>query len=311
MIHGIRMSAAGAAILLLLGAPTSVGAIQFSDLFVFGDSLVDAGNVNSVSPLPSPPYVNGRITNGNNLADAVNIAVEGAAATASNLGGDNYAWGGARARPGGSVPGLELQVDDFLGDVGGVADANALYMINIGGNDVRDILLTPLDPVVATAEAVGVIVTEIAELKAAGAQNILVVGVGDVGAIPEVLALGAAASAGATAVAAGFNAALVSALNSTFPGAIDYFDPIGFFNTLLADPAAFGLPAGINITDACPVTAPDWPTCADYAFIDNIHVTTQVATVWGNEIVAAIPEPGTGLLVSLGLVGLAARRRAA
>ncbi len=52
----------------------------------------------------------------------------------------NYAVGGARAYEGGRYMNLPTQVGTFLQQVGGVAPADDLYVIEIGGNDIRDAL---------------------------------------------------------------------------------------------------------------------------------------------------------------------------
>lgn len=307
MLCSVRRMVAFAATLLF--AATSASALPFSDLIVFGDSIIDAGNVNAISPLPDPPFVNGRITNGINYADVLNQEIEGTDATASLLGGDNFGFGGATARVAGSVPALGAQVSSYLTTVSNVADSGALYLMNIGGNDVRDILLNSLDATATITAAVVAITTQVLTLQAAGATNILFVGVGDVGAIPEIAPFGAGAQAAGTALSNAINSAIQAAV---IPLGVFYFDTISFFDNVLADPASVGLPVGLNITDACTLALPaDFPTCLDYAFIDSIHPTTQVHQAWGAAIVAAIPEPNTALLVSIGLVGLAMRRRAA
>jgi len=45
----------------------------------------------------------------------------------------------ARGDDGAGVPDVAAQVSAYLTNVGGVADPNALYLINAGGNDVFDI----------------------------------------------------------------------------------------------------------------------------------------------------------------------------
>jgi phospholipase/lecithinase/hemolysin len=51
------------------------------------------------------------------------------------------------------------------------------------------------------------------------------------------------------------------------------------------------------------------PICDDYAFFDNVHPTTQVLQRLGDELIAVVPEPGTGLLMMFGLAVLSAGGR--
>jgi outer membrane lipase/esterase len=308
--------------LLLFVASASSATLSFDNLYVFGDSLVDAGNTQAlvlaltggatdVTPASSG-YFSGRFTNGPNFADVVNNAVEGTNSVRSGAGGDNFSYGGARARTDGDfIPDLSPQVTSFLG-VHPHADPNSLYLINAGGNDVRDIVLGGLTGTARQAvidAATAAISTSVASLQAAGASNIVFVGVGNVGAIPEVLALGGAASAAGTAASNDLNTAIRAAL----PANVTYFDTIAFTTSVLANPAAFGLPAGINLSTACLNSgAPNPsgpPTCTDYAFFDTVHPTSVVAQLLGNAVIAAVPEPGTVWLVAIGLVAMGARRR--
>jgi outer membrane lipase/esterase len=145
----------------------------YSKLFLFGDSLSDAGN-NAVvfdyvigpplglppgtlrTPVPTPdnsfvpslPYatpVGGRYSNGPVWAETFAPAF-GLSAVASNLLGTNYAYGGARmgpVDPSGSVfpPSLSTQVAAFLNPYvthSLPVPGDALYVVAGGGNDARD-----------------------------------------------------------------------------------------------------------------------------------------------------------------------------
>ncbi|MFK7896408.1 MAG: SGNH/GDSL hydrolase family protein [Myxococcota bacterium] len=319
-----RMSRSGlSAATLVAGLVTpllfsaSASALDFSNLIVFGDSIVDTGNtqaavVGAGFPDPAPAgagYFGGRFTNGINPADVLNNEIEGTNAVGSIFGGDNYSFGGARARDDGDfLPDVVNQVISYTTTLGGGGiDPNALIMINVGGNDVRDIVINGLTGAARQGiidDAVTAISSAVSFLQLAGAQNILFTGVGDVGGIPEILALGGTAPVDGRQASEDMNAAIQAAL----PGDVTFFDTISFFDQVQANPAAFGLPVGINLTDACVGTA-DAPTCTNYAFFDTVHPTTQLLQVLGAELVTVVPEPGTGLLMMLGLAGLASGRR--
>ena len=95
--------------------------------------------------VPSAPYARGghHLSNGPTwieqlaqplgLSRSVNPAFRG-----SNPFAMNFAVGTARARNDFTNPSLSLLVSAFLQKTGGVAQADALYVIQIGANDVRD-----------------------------------------------------------------------------------------------------------------------------------------------------------------------------
>ena len=98
-----------------------------------------------------------------------------------------------------------------------------------------------------------------------------------------------------------------AAIQAALPSNVKFFDTIALTDQVLANPALFGLPAGLNTTTAC-LAAGAAPTCNDYAFFDNVHPTTQVLQILGEELITAVPEPGTAILLMGGLAWLAARR---
>jgi phospholipase/lecithinase/hemolysin len=149
-------------------------------IVVFGDSLSDSGNVfalnggqfvapptygmDGVDPvtnipdviplIPGAPYTTGRFSNARRtwieiLADAVGLgssvkpAVPGALFGEDDGRASNYAVGGARAAPMGELH-LSEQVGLFLADIRGRARPNALYVIEFGGNDIRDAVAAAL-----------------------------------------------------------------------------------------------------------------------------------------------------------------------
>ena len=117
MISWTRVLGAGAALALLVAS--AADALPFNNLIVFGDSLVDGGNVSIITggttPNPAQGYYAGRFSNGPVASDILNQAIEGTNSTASLAGGDNYAYGGARARNDGlSVPDVAAQVSSVF-----------------------------------------------------------------------------------------------------------------------------------------------------------------------------------------------------
>ena len=302
-------------------APIGVRAAP-SQIVVFGDSLSDTGNVFAASGgvTPVPEYFNGRFSNGPNWVERLAGAF-GLPVVPSALGGTNNAFGGATTGgSGGSVPSL---LDQFAGysAAHASADASALYVVWGGGNDMRDALLAPATIPTAITAAVANLQSILTGLNAKGAQRFLVPNLPNLGLIPEVSALGAAAVAGATSTSAGFNASLAAMLaglaaDPTFTGEIVPLDVFGILNNIVANPAAFGL---TNVVDQCYSLDPQTTggtICAspdNYLFWDGIHPTARGHFILGNFAIQAVPEPATILIFVIGLLGLAmaARRTAA
>src|SRR5688500_1159682 len=145
---------------LVLSAPGWAEAqSRFSGIVVFGTSLSDPGNAfvlngDAGTPpdftlnamlIPSAPYARGghHFSNGatwvEQFARSVGLgdSVKAALGT-SDAGVTNFAVGAARAYNDGINFNLTRQVNTFLERSGGVAPAQALYVIEMGGNDIRD-----------------------------------------------------------------------------------------------------------------------------------------------------------------------------
>ena len=200
----------------------------YSGVYVFGDSLVDAGNALKLaewygdltfSDLPEGApsaelgYYKGRFSDGYTFADLLANKEIGTVTKPvfpygyedpwlgipiSPFSGDpsgnnlNFAYGGAQIRQGDEVvPDLDGQTDTFRNAVDGDADPNALYLITIGGNDVRNLAPSGSDPAseadahLALDRAAEKYLTELSQLVDIGAQHILITGVPDVGLIPQ------------------------------------------------------------------------------------------------------------------------------
>lgn len=123
-------------------APAPAAQPRFASLVVFGESLVDAGNVHLATggtrASPAQGYVAGRFTNGYSFADRIAMAIEGRVTTPDRSGGNNFAWGGARALANeDGIPDAAAQLAAWRARSGGRADPRALYLLTFGGNDLR------------------------------------------------------------------------------------------------------------------------------------------------------------------------------
>ena len=163
---------------------------QFNSLYVFGDSLSDTGNLASLSqPFPLP-FFNNRITNGPNsvdvLAQQLGLSAEASLHLVGPAIGTNYSVAGARAG-GEDVIDLSAQISAFLINQGGTAPQDALYIVFIGGNDIRD-ARDKNDIRLSIRTVINAVKTErkqIQKLIDAGAKNIMVYNAPDIGRIPD------------------------------------------------------------------------------------------------------------------------------
>jgi outer membrane lipase/esterase len=208
-------------------------------------------------------------------------------------------------------PTLETQVAFFLAKHGPTIPANALYVVEGGGQNARD-ALTPIGGCngslvciggiiqSTTAGFVGDIETIDSELEAAGAKNILVWNVPDIGKTPAALAAGPSASTVGTMIASTMNNALSAAIGSD-PD-IKLFDIFGLMNAAIADPGAFGLS---NVTDACAQFSPCIADPSNFLFWDGIHPTSATEAIISDAIESlVVPEPSTLALLVVALLGL-------
>jgi phospholipase/lecithinase/hemolysin len=317
------LAIAGAITTLAISSAASAAA--YSNLFVFGDSLVDAGNTQLAvlgagggNPNPSSSgYFQGRFTNGPDYVDLLSQNLFGSFTTASLAGGNNFSFGGALARNNGDfLPDLSAQVGMYFGRSGGIADPTALYVINVGGNDLFAAVRDPALLATFQADTINVITSQILALNAAGARNILVTGLPNVGGSPIVTSQGALAAAAARAVSVQFNALFQQSLDGLSLQAgtsLFRFDYISFFDDITANLSANGLPANLDTLTPCTVAQPNTanPDCTRYAFFDAVHPEARFQRLAYNNIASllGVPEPMTISLFAVGLLGLGVARR--
>lgn len=316
---------------LFAGATTATAEeLRFNNLFVIGDSLSDGGTYSQAVQAGGRgalPAINYRfLTNaadgssltyagvlarqlGLNLQTNVLSGVPLASLPQVNVGGTNYAEGGARItspdgigrNPAAGITTLPLvtQVDRLLADTPRFT-ANDLVVLWGGANDVfaqagavGANLITPATAGANMAQAALELAAQVDRVKAAGAQSVIVVTVPDIGQTPFGLSSSAPASALQTALSNAFNAQLVASL----AGNAVIVDSQKLLGAVQADPARYGFTAPqAALVPACPggnslqciqgLNA--LPDSEQRVFADGVHPTTSAHALFGQAAFAGI-----------------------
>lgn len=316
---------------LALSLPLCALAGPFTNLYVFGDSLSDTGNlataysaenglaVPELPPLPvgsgfnGPYFHNSQLSNGRlwieHLAAGLGLAH---AATPFLQGGNNYAFAGAGTGTSSSPPGVLAQAFSLWGGNGSgtpltTTDPNALYVVVGGGNDMRAarsaIGSSATSRQLAAAASVADLATTLNYLASLGAKNILVSTLPNLGYTPEAALLNLQAES--TDASNQFNALIQTALISYGAGLglhMNLLDMAGLFDDVLAHPGSFGITntnlpcAGFEYSGGA--------SCATSLFTDILHPSGYAHSLIAQAAldVLGVPEPDT--LVLLGLAWL-------
>ena len=303
-------------VLLSITMPLTALAGDNQDVFIFGDSLSDSGNVYAAVPgnetskapyavVPSLPYAIGghHFSNGKTWAERLAQSLSdnsGGKASLEDPGKNgNYAFGGARivASATQRVPDAGLQILMYLGDYGMARD-DALYVYQFGGNDIRDsfgIALTQgigaaIGHVQGAAQRAG---DNIEMLYAAGAREILVANAPNLAHAPAVKMAGA--SFLGEIMSATFNGTLegeLLGLSATYPDLVIHrLDMAAFINEIVADGPSFGFD---NVENPCLyVFLEDGGRCDnpdEFLFWDGIHPTAAAHIALGQRALEAISQ---------------------
>ena len=278
---------------------------QFSNIFFFGDSLTDAGSYKPVLPPGTGLFT----TNPGPIWAQVLAQRYGLTATPANQGGTDFAQGGARVTGLPGVPNspptatatpIATQITDLLAR--GPLDGSALYAVWGGANDIFFQLgaagagvITPAQLQANVAAAAGDLVRQVAILQAAGAQNIIVFNLPDIGRTPSGTASGQAAQI--SAITGLFNTTLIGGLDA-LGGSTMRVNILALLNEVLANPAAYGF---VNATTpACGATPSLLCTSANlvapnaastFVFADGVHPTTATHAVIAQLVASMLEGP--------------------
>ena len=228
-------------------------ASAFDQVVVFGDSLSDSGNA-------------GRSTNGpvwvEYLAQRYSIVLQ-----PSRIGGSNFAIGGARLNAQSGPSNLRAQADLYLRS--SQPAPGTLYVVYGGGNDVLGALGHPdahgmIDAAVASLRSI------LSDLIRAGATDILVPNLPDIGMTPAVGGQGRHAVEVAGRLSHHFNAALDATLQEFRERGVrvHHLSVHDLAERVRRDPASAGF---AEISTPCHQAS----RCEGYLFWDGVHPTTQ------------------------------------
>jgi len=309
----------------------------YSGVYVFGDSLVDPGNdlraadvlgalpfvdVPHGAPTEANGYFEGRFSDGFTFADLIANKFLGSPTkptfpygfsdpvfglttpfenkpTGVNL---NFAYGGATAIRGDNpAPGLDDQTNIY-GDHY-TSDPNALYVVSIGANDVRNLVPHGGTPVTGAAAETALhniaveIIKETEQLINRGARHVIVADMPDLGVTPDYA--GAADEAMRrgllTQYAQEVNAMLKAGLAGfALPAGatLEVYDFFGWTDAAIADPAAHGF---TNVIQARLDVAPGPNPGAGFLFFDEIHPSAKAHAQIAANILDRLVDPNAPL----------------
>jgi len=271
--------------------PTEASTLRFEQIYVFGDSLSDTGNMfqatGGVVP-PSPPYQSGRFSNGPVWVEQLTSKLAASPHSTVNFAFAGATTGVAKASNFDStlqIPGLLSQVKDFQATHPS-ANPNALYIVWAGANDYLGGTRSPAGPLNNLSQAVRA-------LAAGGAKNFLVVNLPDLGKLPATRNNLSASTL--TRLTKAHNSGLSQALDplrqSLAPGTkLTLLDVNALFNQAMAEPRKSGF---TNVTSPCLDRGVACNSPNEFLFWDQLHPTAAAHRAIGTLALAALMPPST------------------
>lgn len=285
----------------------------YNDIYAFGDSLTDTGYLNGIkfTNRVGPDYQNTQ-------APFEEIAIEhlasdfGLTITTSRLNGTNYAVGGNRSdqvlasvnAPGAytaSSDAISAPALSFFTNVGiGLANPDALYYINGGGNDILQSDATRIPNIGSN------LVTAAEQLTNRGAQYIVISNLPDISQSPASVVQGATVQATVLATVNQTNADILTRANNSDANIL-VVDTFGITQEIVNNPGRFGFNTYANqlsavcfdnATDAaCGAFTVDGQITSSnpnpdlFAFEDAVHPTARAHEILGDYYSAILSAP--------------------
>lgn len=312
--------------LVFFAASSATAVSPYANMYVFGDSLSDVGNVaNSQKYNDGGRWSNGKVWN-EYLAERLGLAVpekssnyDPATDTKETSNANNFAYGGAMTSKGTTslvIPNINEQINDlekgFRRYNANFKD-NDLALIWGGANNLFFSAQTLIkdDFEGAGKRAASEMIQNIQSLIDLGVHNLVVLNLPDIGLTPCYAADNTGA-ANATLFTDSFNSELaiqIADLKSRNAGLnlIDY-DVYTLFNNILSDPGSYGF---TNVDDQL-INAVDADNTLDpssYLFYDDVHPTTAAHQVIAEAVYRALPEPSSTVVLFAALGFSLVRRR--
>lgn len=291
---------------------------NFNEIYAFGDSASDNGNTFKATAgllPPSPPYYEGRSSNGpvwvEDLASKLNLPLTDLAFAGATTGGSNI----FNKQFSLNLPGVQQQIDNFTA-AHPAANSKALYIVWAGFNDYLGGGATNDTATVENLSAA------VESLNEAGAKNIMVLNLPDLGKYPVTRKTPNALLL--SILSKKHNSDLAQALVSLsqVPDSdinIIPFDVNSLFSTAINQPEKFGF---TNVTDAC-LNTTTLNVCNNpnqYLSWDGLHVTARAqgllaegafSALTANSPPKSVPEPTSTLGVfAFGAAALALQKLA-
>lgn len=312
---------------------------DYAAINVFGDSLMDAGNIfNLTEQPPSPPYAQ-KFSNGplwvEQLAGELGLTPALSTTVLPDVlagkislptGGINFALAGSLSSDlnvsGSQLYGLQQQIESF-GELSAIAppDPNTLYLLLVGGNDYNEAvrLTSSVAALADLPEQVSDhIIGAAMALIEAGARHLLIGNLPILGQQPYAKLLNQASPQSAAllnSLSTRHNQLLaqkLDALAATATAEIIALDLAGLFDAIIHSPVQFGLS---NVSDPCLVKSQSETASASicndpkqFLFWDEVHPTEQghaaISQLAMQTLTAAEPATSPNAVSKLGLLSL-------